>query len=277
MAEKIDSNVDEPAGGETGQGDDTKLREAAKRFGRIAVSGEAKSGAAESVIEDGAADHGDRHLERERQLDDRLQAAVARESAELHARAVDAEPTVTRDVGEAARSVGSKLDGLEHKLKTESSLQEKLTKFPLSRKQRNEPEKAIAGRGRSVNDALRYTVISTEERYMTARAKLSDRLTAQGYTLARSSNSWVPPDGSVAEPYRGINETWRSPEDYTFEIQFHTSASYAMKDVNHKLYEEWRKPDTPLLRAQEVAGIMSGRFDGVPVPPGALAGRGSTP
>lgn len=271
LSERIDRNSEEPRRSETDPTDDGKFRKGLNRFGMVA-----RSDISDSVSEDDGGHGGDRHLEKERELDDRIQQAAIREASLLRANAVNAEPAVTRDLDEAARRVGSKLDGLEHKLKTESSLREKLTKFPLVGRQRDEPEKVIAKRGSGVNDILRYTVISTEERYMTSRSEFHGRIEADGYTIQSFRNSWVSPDGTVAEPYRGINETWRSPEGYSFEIQFHTSASYAMKDFNHKLYEEWRKPETLTPRAQEVAGIMSGRFDGIPVPPGALPGSAST-
>lgn len=267
MGESIDRKFEDPHEGAKSPVDDATFREATRRFGRGALPD-----AGTSINEDDGNRGGDRHLEKKSTLDDRIREAAVREATSMHARAVEAEPIVTKDLDGVARDAGCRLGGLENRLKTRSSLEEKLTCDPFVGSQAKRPEAVIASRGDLVNDALRYTVISTEDRYLAARSDVHDALGKRGYQMERFSNAWVPPDGSVAEPYRGINETWRTPQGYPFEIQFHTAASFDMKNSNHALYEEWRKQATEELRGSELAGIMSGRFDSVPVPLGALDG-----
>jgi hypothetical protein len=242
--------------------DDAKHQESVDRFRAVA-----KSSPAGSI---GEGDVADERLEKERRLDARIQELAVREAESLHEKAIDAEPAVTRDLNKVAQGAGGHLAGLEHRIKTQSSLCVKITDFPLDSYGLEDPERAIAEEGEQVNDALRYTVVATEDRYMTTRSDVREELQARGYSIERSANSWAPPDGSVAIPYRGINETWQTPKGYTFEVQFHTAASFEMKSLNHPLYKEAGDAHTSLLRAKELTGIMSGRFDRVPIPPGAL-------
>ena len=43
--------------------------------------------------------------------------------------------------------------------------------------------------------------------------------------------------------YRGVNTQVKTPDGYTFEIQFHTPQSLAIKEKNHVLYEQARVLD----------------------------------
>ena len=47
--------------------------------------------------------------------------------------------------------------------------------------------------------------------------------------------------------YRGINTQVKTPDRYTFEIQFHTPQSLAIKQKNHVLYEQERVLDLSTL------------------------------
>lgn len=87
-------------------------------------------------------------------------------------------------------------------------------------------------------------------------------LRAQGYEQTAFRNTFKP-----GQPYVGINSTYLTPGGDMFELQFHTSASFQMKDVvNHPLYELQRvlprtDPTWDSLRQQMIQNSST-----VPIP-----------
>jgi hypothetical protein len=133
-----------------------------------------------------------------------------------------------------------RLAGLEHMLKGEDRLKEKIADEMTAK-----PELAISKAVDTVVDAVRFTFTYSPQRY--AEGTLSDveRLKAEGYELVKLKNLWTD------DQYKGINTQWRSPETgLRFEVQFHTPESLEAKELTHKAYERIRSTESPEERRE---------------------------
>jgi hypothetical protein len=127
-----------------------------------------------------------------------------------------------------------RLAGLEHMVKGEDRLKEKLADVLLVETHLT-ARKAIE----KVPDAVRFTLTYNAERYSDGVLTDIDRLKAEGFEPIKIKNLWN------ADQYKGINSQWRRPETgLRFEMQFHTPESLEAKELTHEAYERLRRPET---------------------------------
>lgn len=182
--------------------------------------------------------------------------AVARRlvaAAELR----DAE--VSALVGSVVQQSGGRLVGGDHRIKTVESLTRKLNDQIAQN-----PTRAVDAAATQVYDVLRYTVVSDDDRYMEVHDRVLDELRRRGVELVLDANRWAGPG------YRGMNVRLRI-DDWRFEVQFHTSASYEAGKATRGYYEEGRLADTGEERKVELQRLIDAVFSEVPVPPGVLS------
>lgn len=131
-----------------------------------------------------------------------------------------------------------KLAGLEHMVKGEDRLKEKLAD-ELTGKQ-----KTIGEAIHEIPDAVRFTLSYDTEHYCEGVLADVQRLKVEGFVLIKLKNLWAD------EQYKGINSQWRIPDTGTrFEMQFHTSESLAAKELTHEAYAQIRSIEaTPAER-----------------------------
>jgi hypothetical protein len=123
-----------------------------------------------------------------------------------------------------------RLAGLEHMVKGEDRLKEKLADAWHARP--GLTSRQVLG---MVPDAVRSTLTYSAEHY--AEGILADvgRLKAEGFELIKLKNLWH------ADQYKGINSQWfRSETGTRFEMQFHTLESLEAKELTHEAYERLR-------------------------------------
>jgi hypothetical protein len=126
-----------------------------------------------------------------------------------------------------------KLAGLEHMVKGEDRLKEKVADVLLV-DTRLTARQALE----KVPDAVRFTLTYSAERYTDGVLADVDRLKAEGLELIKLKNLWH------TEQYKGINSQWRRPETGTrLEMQFHTLESLEAKELTHEAYERLRRPE----------------------------------
>ena len=126
------------------------------------------------------------------------------------------------------------LAGLEHMIKGEDRLKEKLADVMLV-ETRLTTRQALD----KVPDAVRFTLTYSTERYTESVTIDIDRLRAEGFELIKLKNIWH------SDQYKGINSQWRRSETGTrFEMQFHTPESRDAKELTHEAYERLRRPET---------------------------------
>jgi hypothetical protein len=120
-----------------------------------------------------------------------------------------------------------RLAGLEHMVKGEDRLKEKLADAWQGR-----PTLTASQVLSMIPDAVRFTLTYSSERY--AEGVLADvgRLKAEGFELIKLKNLWH------ADQYKGVNSQWFRAETGTrFEMQFHTPESLEAKELTHEAYE----------------------------------------
>jgi RelA/SpoT family protein len=158
---------------------------------------------------------------------------------------------------------GGRLFGEEYARKGEDSFKRKLADEIAA-----DPLLPMSTHLAEMKDAVRYTVGLPEHGYAEGARHVVDTLIDQGFEPVKFKNFWGDPEG-----YRGINSFWHDPRTgQTFEVQFHTEASFQAKSETHGLYEIERTTTDPAER--ERAGTeMNHRFAQVPVPD-AAAGIG---
>lgn len=180
-------------------------------------------------------------------------AAVAKD---VHAKAVAAEPAITKDMQDLATANGGELVNLDFRLKTQDSLKRK-----IADKARDEFGGDHKAAGADIGDSVRYTMQLDEQNYASAAKATIDSLNEQGYST-NVKNYWQ--EGNV---YKGINVTTTAPNGQIFELQFHTKDSFNLKEnVNHPLYEIYRLPTTPAAQKYDLALQMSNNWKSVALP-----------
>jgi hypothetical protein len=156
-----------------------------------------------------------------------------------------------------AEDPSRRLVGLEHCLKGKDRLTEKVSE-------------AMQFKGLSagdafaeVKDAIRYTFVYPEERYAAGILADCHRLTDAGFERYDRRNSW-----SEGE-YKGVNSRWREPASgQIFEVQFHTQASFEVKQETHWAYEKLRTGSATDSERDELRAYQRQVSAAIPVPPG---------
>jgi hypothetical protein len=136
---------------------------------------------------------------------------------------------------EQANTCGGWLEGLEHCLKGEDRLKEKIADLAET----SAPDAPVEYVARQVPDAIRYTFCVEADGYALAYWAVKGQLEERGYSMTYAENHWP------REEYKGINTRWLTSEGQRFELQFHTPESFhAKQQVTHFSYERLRNPLT---------------------------------
>ena len=150
-----------------------------------------------------------------------------------------------------------RLAGLEHMLKGEDRLKEKIEER-LRYNTDWTSEQALE----EVPDAVRFTFEYDDKRYTDGVRADVDRLKTEGFELSKLKNLWTK------EQYKGVNSQWRVPETgLRFEVQFHTPISLEAKELTHKAYERIRNPATSGDEEVHLEGYQRRVNEQVPLPP----------
>ncbi|MER5971629.1 hypothetical protein ABT112_18160 [Streptomyces sp. NPDC002055] len=168
----------------------------------------------------------------------------------------------------AAESHGSRLEGLEHSLKTLGSFQRKAAAGVRNRK-------SVESTARKVEDLNRYTLSFPPETYTEGTKQTYEQLREQGYEPipGKEQNLWEDP------VYKGINTSWQNAETQEkFELQFHTPDSFRIKSETHELYElarsghfeEISDGNRDLAKEYEAASdiLQNEYYQDIDIPPG---------
>lgn len=192
------------------------------------------------------------------------QEQIASTAQGMAARATGAEPVTTAALRGAAQANGGTLVGLKNAVKTEASLERKIT-GDLEQARLRDPGATVEQVSDSINDSLRYTMQFSSADYTAGVEDTIDRLEEQGFKPVRIKNFWESGDD-----YNGINAVFTAPDGTTFELQFHTPESFATKSGPlHALYEEYRVATDPDEKARLWAE-MKVLTDETPTPAGVL-------
>jgi hypothetical protein len=163
----------------------------------------------------------------------------------------------------AAADPDRKLAGLEHMLKGEDRLKEKIADALEA------PGLSVREAADLVPDAVRFTLVYPPESYADGVLADVDRLTAEGFQLIKLKNLWH------TEQYKGVNSQWLRPETgLRLEMQFHTPESREAKELTHEAYERLRAsgplpgPEQDLTQNRECEDFQRRVNSLLAVPPG---------
>lgn len=112
-----------------------------------------------------------------------------------------------------------------------------------------------------ITDVLRYTNVSDPNYLVKDYFNFVDSFIEEGYNFIEVKNTF-----GIAGPYKGINTLVSDNQGYIFELQFHTPQSLEIKEINHKLYEEWRLDTTSEKRKKELAIEMQKNAEEIKIP-----------
>ena len=154
------------------------------------------------------------------------------------------EPSITAQLKriEAENPHGAKLAGLDHRLKGDQRLKEKIAD-KMRAKGESDPANVIT----TINDAVRYTFCFDGNVYVRAYGDICRRLRAAGYQMMDRESHWL------SDPYyKGLNTRWETRRGDRFELQFHTPESFHAKEVTHPAYERLRAAGTSRHERREL-------------------------
>ena len=150
-----------------------------------------------------------------------------------------------------------RLAGLEHMVKGEDRLKEKLADELFGK------NKAVREALSEVPDAIRFTLCYDHGRYADGVLADVDRLKAEGFKLIKLKNLWSD------NQYKGINSQWRRLETGSrFEVQFHTPESLEAKELTHRAYERIRGSDATPTERREARAFQRQVNTLLPIPLG---------
>ncbi len=208
-----------------------------------------------------------------------IEKKAANYAKQLLKRAQTHEPSITKDLEKIALEVSAQMIGLENVFKSEESLSRKISDesaksakifIDLGYSINEAIEKSTEQQAKRNNDALRYTFLFPFEKYVFGFKKFLGKLKLNGYEITENKiwNAWKNIGTTFDKGYRGINITVISSRKQKFELQFHTRASYKLKNETHFLYEESRQSQTSKERKIEIAEIIIELAQKVKIPKG---------
>ena len=182
---------------------------------------------------------------------------------EARRKAKEVEPIITTDVVNAVSSSGSKMYGLENRMKQATSLAAKIGSD--AKEDGVSFEKAVSG----IRDCIRYTSVSDNNNFVDSYRKTKENLQSLGYQETRCKNFFkMYKNGEVQ--HKSIQCTYKNPNGYEFEIQFHTPESQTVKELKLPLYNERRRAGLSESRKARLEKEMHELAEQVPYPRGVF-------
>lgn len=180
----------------------------------------------------------------------------------MYDRASSAEPAITSSiVGVVSGIKGAGMYGLQHRLKQPTSIAGKIGSDAL------EDDVSFEEAASGLKDAVRYTVVSNENSFVSTYNKVKSGLEANGYTEERCKNYFEQyREGLVS--HKAVQCVYTDASGQRFELQFQTPESQAAKELKLPLYEERRSSTVSDQRAKELEQQMKDLAEQVPYPYG---------
>lgn len=170
------------------------------------------------------------------------------------------EPAITARMQKIAQEVGGELQGLEHRIKTESSLARKiLQNYQAGRRKGLTVQRAAE----QIKDVVRYTITVDGKSYALGVSKGVKQI-KEGGGAGGIKNYWARPSPEGYVGYQGAGFT---KSGYKYEFQMHTPDSFKAKMQGHELYERERVTKDKGVKEQ-LRGEMRTLYGQIPIPAG---------
>lgn len=159
------------------------------------------------------------------------------------------EPEITKDVVNSVKLYNCKMYGLENRLKQPTSMAGKIGS--------DSKEKNISfeDASKGIKDAIRYTVISNDEKFVTNYNLIKNSLIKKGYIETRCKN-YFDMYNKGESMHKSVQCVYQNKDGYNFELQFQTLQSQAAKELKIPIYEERRKVGISAQRALKLESDM---------------------
>lgn len=202
-------------------------------------------------------------VKRRGKLTDEEANACIKLAVESRRKAKEVEPTITSDVVSAVSSSGSKMYGLENRMKQASSLAAKIGSDA------KEDGVSFEDAAKSIKDCIRYTSVTDNKNFVKSYSETKQKLEDLGYQETRRKNFFkMYKNGEVQ--HKSLQCTYRDPNGYEFEIQFHTPESQTAKELKLPLYNERRRAGLSESRKARLESAMHDLAEQVPYPDGVF-------
>jgi hypothetical protein len=146
----------------------------------------------------------------------------------------------------------------EDTLKPADRFTAKLTKLVA-----RQPDRTPAELAASISDAIRYAFTFPATDYSEGTWLVHRKLKTQGFELEVRRNRW---DSSEC---RGVITRWRDPaHGVAFEVQFHTTESWAVAKQTHDAYVRITDATTPAAERARLRARLAAAAAAVQAPPG---------
>ena len=177
------------------------------------------------------------------------------------------EPAITMDMLEIADELGTSMEGLEYSVKTASSIKSKIERKTDTAIRQGKLPKSDVEYVQETGDLIRYTQIVPHDRMAAMTSKTIALLKAKGYVLEKVDNKYLNPKGR----YKAIHLDIANAQGVHFEMQIHSQQTLAANRATHAMYEEWRRPETPAERKEQLYRDIRSIYAAVPQPKGIMA------
>lgn len=167
----------------------------------------------------------------------------------IHKKAIKSEPKITKDVTSAIKSIGARVYGLKHRLKTKESLERKIV---ADSKQK---QISLSESANNVKDAIRYTAVLDDDRFSDGYNQIRDSLENAGYKETQCKN-YFDLYRQGKSNHKQITSVYSDSKGTVFELQYHTPSSIKVKEEKTPLYEEVRKTNISTKRKNEITKRM---------------------
>lgn len=168
------------------------------------------------------------------------------------------EPAITNTMVAIANDTNMMIEGLEHSVKTASSIANK-----LERKVVEGPASPQATRYvENLHDIIRYTLVGNTETLADNINSTITTLMKNGYTIIELDNKFLNRNNR----YKAVHLTACSPDKQLFEVQIHSKEGRQAGLDTHEMYEEWRNPATDEERKAVLFTQIKAIYDSVPIP-----------
>jgi len=179
----------------------------------------------------------------------------------LARQALSAEPAITAQLDGIVQSVGGSLQGRSETLVSVQSLRERL-------------DSAMKFKGLSLDaakdgltDAVRYSVVLPSDSFAQGCRAVMAQLDAHDCRKTKVTNHFI----HGANDFAGISVVFSHPNGQRFQIQFHTDATFALKQQFHDLYKQSFQLSAQGASRAELRTLMAPvrtAFRNVPLPAG---------
>lgn len=168
----------------------------------------------------------------------------------LFDRAKKIEPTITKDIVSATKDSGGMMYGLENRMKQPTSIAAKIGQTA------KEDNISIADASKDIKDVIRYTSIFNDNQFTNGYYRIKAYLEALGYNEIKCKNYFALYRDNLSR-HKAVQCIYSGPDGIRFELQFHTPASQAAKELKVPIYEARRKSGLSDERKQELEQQMT--------------------